>query len=300
MPAIDYSFLAVAALVSIRIATMLAFTPVFTQFPIPASARVLVVLMLSITLAFALPRQASPVAFDLGGFIQAAALEFSFGLLLAGGIFCAFAAIAFAGRALDIQIGFGIGQVFDPVSRAQVPILTSVFLYTGVVVFFLLDGHHALLRGLSYTLVIVPPGGFSPQDVNLRAVIAAWGNVYGLGFMLIAPVAAVVLLVELGLGILARGLPQMNVFVIALPIKILVGLATLAAWVRFMPPDPVPPLSHALHHAELRRCNKAGDRRQREVRKDAVDPRDTAALRGFLFLRRGYKLHVKKSQVSFR
>lgn len=235
MPAIDYSFLAVAALVSIRIATMLAFTPVFTQFPIPASARVLMVVMLSITLAFALPRQASPVAFDLGRFIQAAALEFSFGLLLAGGIFCAFAAIAFAGRALDIQIGFGIGQVFDPVSRAQVPILTSVFLYTGVVVFFLLDGHHALLRGLSYTLVIVPPGGFSPQDVNLRAVIAAWGNVYGLGFMLIAPVAAVVLLVELGLGILARGLPQMNVFVIALPIKILVGLATLAAWVRFMP-----------------------------------------------------------------
>ena len=53
--------------------------------------------------------------------------------------------------------------------------------------------------------------------------------------MLIAPVAAVVLLVELGLGILARGLPQMNVFVIALPIKIMVGLATLAAWVRFMP-----------------------------------------------------------------
>ena len=158
---------------------MLAFTPVFTQFPIPASARVLVVLMLSITLAFALPRQASPVAFDLGGFIQAAALEFSFGLLLAGGIFCAFAAIAFAGRALDIQIGCGIGQVCDPVSRSQVPILTSVFLYTGVVVFFLLDGHHALLRGLSYTLVIVPPGGFSPQDVNLRAVIAAWGNVYG-------------------------------------------------------------------------------------------------------------------------
>ncbi|WZB76152.1 flagellar biosynthetic protein FliR [Achromobacter insuavis] len=109
------------------------------------------------------------------------------------------------------------------------PILTSIFLYTGVVLFFLLDGHHALLRGLSYTLLVVPLGGFSPQDVNLRAVIAAWGNVYGLGFMLIAPVAAVVLLVELGLGILARGLPQMNVFVIALPIKILVGLATLAA-----------------------------------------------------------------------
>ncbi|MGG2424992.1 flagellar biosynthetic protein FliR, partial [Ralstonia pseudosolanacearum] len=129
----------------------------------------------------------------------------------------------------------GIGQVFDPVSRAQVPIMTSVFLYTGVIVFFLLDGHNAVLRGLAYTLTVVPVGGFSPPDVNVRVLIAAWGNVYGLGFMLIAPVAALLLLVELGLGILARGLPQMNVFVIALPIKILVGLAALATWARFMP-----------------------------------------------------------------
>lgn len=235
MLAIDTPVLAAAALVSIRIATMLAFTPVFTQFPIPATARVLLVAMLSMTLAAALPRNGQSAPTDLGGFIQAAALEFSFGLLLACGIFCAFSAIAFAGRALDIQIGFGIGQVFDPVSRAQVPIMTSVFLYTGVVVFFLLDGHHALLRGLAYTLKVVPLGGFSPQNVNVRAVIAAWGNVYGLGFMLIAPVAALLLLVELGLGILARGLPQMNIFVIALPIKIMVGLAALAAWARFMP-----------------------------------------------------------------
>lgn len=77
--------------------------------------------------------------------------------------------------------------MFDPVSRAQVPIITSVFLYTGVIVFFLLDGHHAVLRGLAYTLTVVPVGGFSPPDVNVRVLIAAWGNVYGLGFMLIAP-----------------------------------------------------------------------------------------------------------------
>ncbi len=233
MPVIDIPVLATAALVSIRIATMLAFTPIFTQFPIPASARVLIVVLLSVMLAAALPPQT--VETDMGNFIQAAALEFSFGLLLACGIFCAFAAIAFAGRALDIQIGFGIGQVFDPVSRTQVPILTSILLYGGVLIFFLLDGHHALIRGVSYTLTVVPVGGFSPQDVNMRAVIAAWGNVYGLGFMLVAPVAAMLLLVELGLGILARGLPQMNVFVIALPIKIMVGLAALALWLRFMP-----------------------------------------------------------------
>lgn len=222
-------------LISIRIGTMLAFTPVFTMFPIPATARVLLVAMLSVVAAAALPATGHPAPSSAGALIQSAALEFSFGLLLACGIFCAFSAVAFAGRALDIQIGFGIGQVFDPVSRTQVPIITSVFLYASVLLFFLLDGHHALLRGVAYTLTVVPVGGFSIQDVNLRAVLAAWGNIYGFGFMLVAPVAATLLVVELGLGVLARGLPQMNVFVIALPIKIMVGLASLALWVRFMP-----------------------------------------------------------------
>lgn len=235
MLALQIPPLVTIVLVSIRIGTMLAFTPVFTMFPIPATARVLLVAMLSIAIAAALPGGAQAAPGSVGGFIQSAALEFSFGLLLACGIFCAFSAIAFAGRALDIQIGFGIGQVFDPISRTQVPIITSIFLYTGVLLFFLLDGHHALLRGLAYTLTIVPVGGFAIQDVDLRAVLAAWGNVYGLGFMLIAPVAAVLLVVELGLGVLARGLPQMNVFVIALPIKIMVGLVALTLWARFMP-----------------------------------------------------------------
>ncbi|WP_144081466.1 flagellar biosynthetic protein FliR, partial [Streptomyces albidoflavus] len=62
-----------------------------------------------------------------------------------------------------------------------------------------------------------------------------WGKLYGLGFMLIAPVAVAILLIELGLGMLARGLPQMNVFVIALPVKILAGLAALTFWSHHMP-----------------------------------------------------------------
>lgn len=214
---------------------MLAFTPVFSMFPIPTMARVLLVAMLSIAIASALPIAASVTPISASSFIQSAVLEFSFGLLLACGVFCAFSAIAFAGRSLDIQIGFGIGQVFDPISRTQVPIITSIFLYTGVVLFFLLDGHHGLLRGLAYTLTVVPVGGFSIDGVDLRALFTAWGNVYGLGFMLIAPVAATLLVLELGLGVLARGLPQMNVFVIALPIKIMAGLFALTLWAKFMP-----------------------------------------------------------------
>ncbi|WZB69068.1 flagellar biosynthetic protein FliR [Achromobacter xylosoxidans] len=137
-------------MLSLRVGAMLAFTPVFSLFPIPATARVLLVVALSVAIAGAL-RTPTMLAPDTGTFLALAATEFSFGLLLACGIFCAFAAVAFAARVLDIQIGFGIGQIFDPVSRAQVPVVTSVFMYSGALIFFLVDGHHALLRGLAHT-----------------------------------------------------------------------------------------------------------------------------------------------------
>ena len=135
MPDLQIPLIETIALLSLRVGVMLAFTPVFSCFPF-RRRRVLLVVALSVAIAGALWTPTMPAP-DTGAFaFCAGGAEFSFGLLLACGIFCAFAAVAFAGRVLDIQIGFGIGQIFDPVSRAQVPVVTSVFMYSGALIFF--------------------------------------------------------------------------------------------------------------------------------------------------------------------
>jgi flagellar biosynthetic protein FliR len=129
-----------------------------------------------------------------------------------------------------VQIGFGMAQILDPVTRQQIPILTAAFNQVGVLVFFLVNGHHALLRGLAYSLERFPLGRAWSVEAAAPMVLKQVGGLFSLGFALAAPVVFCILLVELALGVVARNLPQMNMFVIGIPVKIIVGLTALSLW----------------------------------------------------------------------
>jgi flagellar biosynthetic protein FliR len=162
--------------------------------------------------------------------VLSACSELALGLTLAAAIHLAFSAFALAGRLLDVQIGFGLGQVFDPASSTTTPILSAAFNQAAVVVFFVVDGHHAVLRAVAYSLERVPLGRSWPVEGALLPVIGQMGGVLGLAFALAAPVVFCILLVELALGVLARNLPQMNMLAMGIPIKICVGLVALSLW----------------------------------------------------------------------
>lgn len=166
----------------------------------------------------------------MGRLIAAFMAEVVIGASLGMGILMAFAAFSVAGRLLDIQIGFGIAQVFDPVSRRQVPILSSLFEQLAIVLFFLVNGHHALLRGLAYSVERFPPGQFAWTDLNLFAVLQQVSGMFSLGFALVAPVVFCLFLLEFTMGVFTRNLPQMQIFVLAIPLKIMVGMAALSLW----------------------------------------------------------------------
>lgn len=225
--------LAAVVLLSLRIAVVLAFSPLLYSAAIPLRARVLVVLALSAALALSLTPPAGlamPLPGGLGAWIAAALAEMALGLTFALGILLAFAAISIAGHLLDIQIGFGIAQVFDPVSNRQTPLLTSAFNQLALVLFFLVDGHHALLRGIAYSLERFPVG--SPWSLADAAgpVLRQAAGLFLLGFALAAPVVFCILLVELALGVVSRNLPQMNMFALGIPVKLLAGIAALSFW----------------------------------------------------------------------
>jgi flagellar biosynthetic protein FliR len=97
----------------------------------------------------------------------------------------------------------------------------------GVVVFFALDAHHALLRGLAFSVRQIPPGSW-PHSLAAGAVVRQFGAVFTLSLALVAPVFSVLLLLEGGLAVISRMLPQMNVFFVGMPLKILLGLGLLA------------------------------------------------------------------------
>lgn len=220
-------------LLSLRVGVVLLFTPVLQAMSMPPTVRVLLVVGLSACLGLGLPDVATPaqgLASTPGPLLAAALAELALGATLALAVLAAFAAFSLAGRLLDVQIGFGIAQVLDPSSRKPTPLLTSVFHQVGVLVFFLVNGHHALLRGLAYSLERFPLGRAWSVDSAAPEVLKQVGGLFTLGLALAAPIVVCLLMVELALGVVSRNLPQMNMFVIGIPVKVVVGLLALSLW----------------------------------------------------------------------
>ena len=221
-------------LLSVRIATVLAMTPVLYAMPMPGRVRTVLVIALAFALASGLQKPSSVAVDGAGQWIQAAMVEVALGATLSLGVLIAFAAFSMAGHLLDVQIGFGLPQVFDPVSQRPSALLMSTFNYAAVLVFFLVDGHHALLRALAYSVEVFPLGATWSADAVAGAVFKQAGGLFSLGFALAAPVVFCVLMVELALGVVSRNLPQNNMLVLGIPTHIVVGVAALALWLAGM------------------------------------------------------------------
>lgn len=228
----DQGLVLAVFLLSLRLSALFLLTPLLYAFSVPASARLLLVIGLAVGLALGIPatQTREMLLMNSGELIASCLKELALGATLAMAVLTAFAAISMAGRLVDVQIGFGMAQVFDPVTHRQIPVLTSACDRLGVVVFFLIDGHHALLRGVAYSLERFPLGRPWPIDAAAPFVAKQIAGLFGLGLALAAPVVVCLLMVELALGVVARNLPQMSMFVIGVPLKILVGLAVLSLW----------------------------------------------------------------------
>jgi flagellar biosynthetic protein FliR len=235
----DAGWLVAALLLSIRLGALALMAPPLGGAMVPPTVRVAIVLGWAAVLAAGgtgaapvttLPLDSGSGLPGLGWLLPAAASEAALGVVMALGLNMAFAVFSFGARLVDVQIGFGMGQVFDPMTRQQLPVLSAVFMQVALVGFFLLDGHHALLRGVALSLEAVPPGQPWAPGPLLPAVVKQAAQMFSLGFAMVAPVVFCLTLVELGLGVLSRNLPQMNTLVVGVPIKVVVGLAALGAW----------------------------------------------------------------------
>ncbi|HYD79932.1 MAG TPA: flagellar biosynthetic protein FliR [Paucimonas sp.] len=223
---IEISWIVAVFLCSIRLGALLLVTPILDGFAVPVRIKVFLIMALSVFLVTCLRLSTGTMPLTVGSLLAAGATELVNGALLAFGVFTAFGAVAFAGKTLDIQMGFGVANVFDPVTRSQSPLLGSALGTLAVVMFFLTDAHHALMRGVAYSLTQVPLGGIV-ANASPESIVRQFGTTFTLGLLFAAPVVFCLFLLEIGLAVLSRNLPQMNIFVISIPVKIVAGFLAL-------------------------------------------------------------------------
>ena len=154
--------------------------------------------------------------------------EVVLGLTLGYASSIVFAAFQVAGQIIDMQMGFGMINVLDPQSGHQIPLIGNYLYLIAMLVFLAYDGHHFLLHALWSSWQLVPPGGTWGSPDLLWEILRATAVMFIAGIEIATPVLGALFLADLALAVLARTMPQLNVFVVGLPMKSLLGLFTLA------------------------------------------------------------------------
>ena len=116
----------------------------------------------------------------------------------------------------------------DPMSNIQVPITSNLYFIASMLIFLAIDGHHMLIKALYDSFSTLPPGNMAFGAGALGVVTELFSTVLATGFKMAAPIVATVLIADVALGTVSRMVPQMNVFVIGMPLKIIIGLMIVA------------------------------------------------------------------------
>jgi len=227
----DFAPVARFGILLVRPGALLLTVPGFSGATIPAMARIGLTVLLAAALAPAVPLPQGPDA----GVVLVVARELAIGLALGIVARALIAGAELAGHICSQQIGFSYGATIDPVGGTRNAALASLYGLLATFTWLAMDGHHLLFRALhaSYTALPIGGGGIDASLVaSVREVLAL---VFVTGVRLAAPVVAVILLVEVALGIISRSAPALNFFVIGYPVRLIVGLAVVAVTIGTVP-----------------------------------------------------------------
>ncbi len=211
-------------LVLMRVVIVLFLLPIFSTKIFPTLTKVAFAMVLSLLLYSVVQIDVTrfPMnAIDTGRLII---MELMIGLTLGLCIRFFFAIVQFAGQIVGFQMGFAMINVVDPQTGSNVSIMDQLGYWVCVLVFLTMNGHHIMFLSMIDSFSVVPIGFFMLQKVMVVKMLSLGADVFVLGIKIGAPIIAALVLTSCAFGLVARFSPQMNVMIVAFPLKILVGL----------------------------------------------------------------------------
>ena len=222
----DTAHLTLFSLILMRMSGFILFNPILGRRNIPAVVKAGFIFILTLLVY----SSSGGDAFDIESPVEYAFLllkEFGAGYVIGYVVELFFMVITFGGFVIDFQMGLSMANVYDPQSNAQIPVTGSLFQAYYMLLFFALDGHLALMRILLTSSEIVPYGGILITQTLAQRIIDIFLECIGMGIKFAMPIIAAEFLMEIGVGIMNKVVPQVSIFVINIQLKIIVGLMLL-------------------------------------------------------------------------
>lgn len=218
----------IGALLFARLGAVLMVAPVWGEQVVPMTFRLGLAVLVTATLAPTVAINAPPLPANIINAIPLIINEIIIGLIMGLGARLMMSALQVAGATAGIASGLGFAQQIDPIASQPAAIFSAFFSMLGLVLIMSVGLHRVMIEAAADSYAIFPPGAFPPIGDATQFVINAVSNSFRLGIQIAAPVLIFSLIFNIALGLVSRLIPQVQVFMTALPLSVTLGLAVIA------------------------------------------------------------------------
>lgn len=218
-----YQFL----MVFLRVGSALMLMPGFSSSYVNTQVRLSAALALSVVLMPFIASHLPPAPSDFAVLLQYILYEITIGVFLAVIMQTIYASLNLAGNLAGQAIGFSNAQNFDPTFQTQSIVVETFLSITALTVIFLTDLHHTMLSAVIDSYYLFPVGEALPLGDFSNQLSQTVNNSFIIGFKLGAPFIAFSIVFYVGMGLVSRLMPQLNIFFLSLPLQIYLGLGLL-------------------------------------------------------------------------
>ncbi|MCU7893462.1 MAG: flagellar biosynthetic protein FliR [Candidatus Thiodiazotropha sp. (ex Ustalcina ferruginea)] len=212
----------------VRISAMLLSAPLFSSRQVPVRLRLFMMLLITLLIAPNLPQLPPADVLSHTGFIIMLQ-QILIGVMMGFILQMVFGALVFGGQVIAYSMGLGFASMVDPTNGVQVPVVAQFYLILATLLFLVFNGHLLSIELVVDSFVTMPVAtdGLSRNGI---LELVAWGSRLFAGGLLIAlPIVGAMLMVNMGMGVVMRAAPQLNIFSIGFPITMLLGFVLI--WV---------------------------------------------------------------------
>ncbi|SHH99770.1 flagellar biosynthetic protein FliR [Clostridium grantii] len=213
-------------LILVRITSMFITTPLLNIKGLPNTFKIGFCIIIAYLVFINVAEIDKTLSVGMDLFVVLLIKEVAVGLTMGFAVNIVFMSTQMAGQFIDIQGGFSASTIFDPTSGDKLSIYGQIYFWLTVILYFILNGHYYLIIGVVNSFKIIDIGNYSISALSGVAILQLIVKCFTIAVQIAAPMILVFVISDLVLGIMSRTVPQLNVLMLGLPLKVLVGLFT--------------------------------------------------------------------------
>ncbi len=230
LPAEAFVYLAVFA----RVAAMMMLFPGFGERNIQARIKILMAAVVVLTITPVVRPMVPPMPENMMAMLMLIGLEVVIGIALGALVRMLMGALQVAGQIIAFSTGLAYAQGFDPTQGIQTTLVGTILAIIAVTMIFVTDLHHLMLAGIVDSYWVFAPGNLPPIEDFAQTAIRVTAETFSLAMRMAAPFLVVGLTVYIGVGILSRLMPAVQIFFIVMPANIMIGFSLMAMLISAM------------------------------------------------------------------